>query len=120
MAAKPTTASATERARMPGVSKVGLKGGAPPPGQRPIVVLSPTVPVSEAGILIEPPASLPSASAAEPSHKLAPAPELEAPLPRCWRASHGVAGAPPRGLGPVAPEADGPGWALPGNTPSGL
>ena len=72
MAAKTTAASCTDRVNGPGVSKVGLSGTMPRVDQRPAVVLSPTCPVTLAGMRTEPPVSVPMAMTAEPSAQAHP------------------------------------------------
>ena len=53
----------------------------------------------------DPPVSLPSASIAEPSQRLTPAPEEDPPGTRCSAASHGLTGVPVLGLRPTPPKA---------------
>jgi hypothetical protein len=72
------------------VSKVKDNGTTPLVDQRPIVTFRPTLPVMEAGMRTEPAVSLPSASAAEPSSRLTPAPLDEPPTERCASVSHGL------------------------------
>ena len=50
----------------PGVSKVGDNGKIPSVGHLFFVVFNPTIPLSEAGILTEPPVSVPMAKEARP------------------------------------------------------
>ena len=55
----PSASPATSRAIGPTVSKLGERGQTPSSGIRPQVVLRPAVPQQAAGILTEPPVSLP-------------------------------------------------------------
>ncbi len=86
--------SSTVSASSPGASSSGDTGTIPCVDQRPWLTISPTVPVKLAGMRTEPVVSDPIASSAEPSSRLTPAPELEPPLIRCSRASHGLYGDP--------------------------
>src|SRR5450631_4081670 len=72
-------ASRTERASGPSTDKVfqPLKPGSL--GTRPKVGLCPTTPQNDAGIRIDPPPSVPSASVVMPAATDAPAPPLEPP-----------------------------------------
>ena len=97
-------ASATERVRNPGVSKLPLSGTMPAVDQRPIVTLRPTLPVTLAGMRTEPPVSVPNASTADPSAMLTPAPELEPPVPLCSEATHRMRGGSQGAVVPTPPK----------------
>ena len=71
-----------------------------------------------AGTRTEPAVSLPSATIAEPSHRLTPAPAEEPPGTRCALASHGLRGVPQCGLTPRPPKASSTVWDFPITTPS--
>src|SRR3989442_14847751 len=87
-------ASSTERASGPGVSSVELSGRTPYVLIRPAVTLSPTVPFHAAGILTEPPVSVPIATGASPAATATPEPLDEPPGGRCTATSQGLRGAP--------------------------
>ena len=105
--------STAPRASRPTVSKVELKGTTPSAGHLPVVWRRPATPVADAGMRIDPPVSEPSASCADPSQRLTPAPEDEPPGTRCSRASHGLIGVPALGFRPTPPNANSTVWVLP-------
>src|SRR5439155_19870776 len=80
----------TERAIGPAWSKLGASGNTPSIGTSPKVGLSPTTPQQAAGILIEPPVSLPSAPSTAPSASAAAEPPLEPPAVRSGNAGFGT------------------------------
>ena len=91
-------ASATERVSGPACDSDSLTV----PGQTGMALsvgLSPTTPQNDAGILIEPPASLPSATGTAPAPTVAPEPALEPPELRAG--FHGLRVTPVRGELPV-------------------
>ena len=61
------------------MSKVGDNGKMPSVGHLFFVVFSPTIPLSEAGILTEPPVSVPIAKAAKPDATATAEPLLDPP-----------------------------------------
>ena len=63
----------------PGVSKVGDKGKIPSVGHLFLVVFKPTIPLSDAGILTDPPVSVPIANAAKPEATATAEPLLDPP-----------------------------------------
>ena len=69
-----------------------LSGSTPRLLTRPNVGLRPTTPQSEAGMRIEPPVSVPSATGHSPAATEAPEPELEPPVTRS--VSQGLRAAP--------------------------
>src|SRR2546422_11136113 len=79
MAVSTIAASATVRAKGPTWSRVQLTGKTPKRETRPNVGFSPTTPQREAGILIDPPESVPRALKQRPAATAAPDPALEAP-----------------------------------------
>jgi hypothetical protein len=91
-------ASATDRVSGPACdsSSLGVPGHT---GIALSVGLSPTTPHHDAGILIDPPASLPVAIGTAPEATVAPDPELEPPEPRAG--FHGLRVTPVRGEMPV-------------------
>ena len=91
--------------RNPTVSSVVERGTTPSVGHLPVVWRMPTTPVADAGILTDPPVSLPSAIRADPSHRLTPAPDDEPPGARCSEASQGFTGVPVFGFRPMPPKA---------------
>jgi hypothetical protein len=66
----------------PAWSKLGASGKHPSSGTRSYVGLNPTTPHHAAGIRIEPPESLPSATSARPAASAAALPPLEPPASR--------------------------------------
>src|SRR5439155_24547466 len=107
-------ASSTERASGPGVSSVELSGRTPYVLIRPAVTLSPTMPHQAAGILTEPPVSVPIATGASPAETATPEP-LEDPPGVLWTArSHGLRGVPMCVLVPQLPIANSTVCVLPG------
>ena len=78
-ASKINLVSSTDRAIGPGVSNVGDSGKIPSVGHLSLVVFKPTIPFSEAGILTEPPVSVPIAKAAKPEATATADPLLEPP-----------------------------------------
>src|SRR5687767_15780125 len=72
---------------------------------RPIVVLRPTMPQRLAGILTDPPVSLPSAAGARPAATATPEPLLEPPGTRWVPRSHGFRGVPALVFVPQLPKA---------------
>src|SRR5206468_11694027 len=87
-------ASSTERASGPGVSSVELSGRTPYVLIRPAVTFRPTMPHHAAGILTEPPVSVPIATGARPAETATPEPLDEPPGVRCTARSHGLRGVP--------------------------
>ena len=66
----------------PAWSKLGASGKQPSSGTSPYVGLKPTTPHHAAGIRIEPPESVPSATSASPAASAAPLPPLDPPASR--------------------------------------
>ena len=98
--------SLTSRAIGPGVSKVGERGKIPSVAHLFLVVFNPTIPLSEAGILTEPPVSVPIAKAAKPEATATAEPLLEPPGILCTFSSQGFLGVPLYLFNPVAPNAN--------------
>jgi hypothetical protein len=95
---KTARTSATERAIGPAWDSVSLTV----PGQTgiaPSVGLNPTTPQKDAGMRIEPPASVPVAMGTAPAASVAPEPALEPP--GFFAGSHGLRVTPVRGELPV-------------------
>ena len=95
--------SRTERAIGPQWSSVGQSGLIPARLTRPKVGFSPTMPHTDAGQRIEPPVSVPGASATIPAATAAPEPPLEPPGTRVG--SCGLRQVPNQGLSQVVPQA---------------
>src|SRR5580658_593691 len=93
MASSSSAASATVLASGPSMERPNRSGMSGPPEIRPRLGLIPNRPHTLAGILIDPPPSLPCAAGASPAATAAPAPPLEPPADLVR--SHGVrAGGP--------------------------
>ena len=88
------------------MSKVGDKGKIPSVGHLFFVVFNPTIPLSDAGILTEPPVSVPMVKAARPEATATAEPLLDPPGILCVFSSHGFLGVPLYLLSPVAPKAN--------------
>lgn len=73
---------------------------------RPAVTLSPTIPHQAAGILTDPPVSVPIATGAIPAETATPEPLDEPPGVRCTARSHGLRGVPMWVLVPQLPIAN--------------
>ena len=110
---KAKAASSALRVRMPGVSKLGLRGTIPAVDQRPRVVFRPTVPVRLAGMRTDPPVSVPRATSAVPSATETPAPLLDPPGARWVARSRGFHGTGWWRLVPRPPKANSTVWVLP-------
>jgi hypothetical protein len=87
-------ASRTERVVAQTVSSVVDSGRAPSDGTSRAVLLKPTIPLSAAGMRIEPPVSEPSPMKAAPLATEIAAPDEEPPGMRCVAGSHELAGVP--------------------------
>ena len=74
--------SATVRAIGPTVSKLAASGNTPSTGTVPWAGLRPTTPQAAAGMRIDPPVSVPSASGTMPAARAAALPLLEPPATR--------------------------------------
>ena len=82
--------AATSRAIGPTWSKLGASGKQPSVGTSPYVGLKPTTPQHAAGMRIEPPESVPSASSASPAASAAADPPLEPPASRSGASGFGT------------------------------
>ena len=96
-------ASRTDRVIGPQWSSVGHSGLMPARLTRPKVGFSPTMPHTDAGQRIEPPVSVPGASATMPAATAAPDPPLDPPGTRLG--SCGLRHVPYQGLSEVVPQA---------------
>ena len=106
MASYMTAASATDRAIGPGVSRVWERGTIPSVGNKPSVVLSPTIPQKAAGKRTEPPVSVPIAQGTIPEATAAPEPLDEPPGTRATSSSHGLCVVPILWFVPQPPKAN--------------
>lgn len=92
--------SRTERVSTPlATMPTGIRRSSGSSGNRPRDGLSPTRPLQEAGMRIEPPPSLAWAMGTTPAATNAPEPEDEAPA--VWSVSHGLRTGPSRGVRPT-------------------
>ena len=105
------TQTPTSRAIGPAVSKLGASGKQPSIGTRPWLGLKPTTPHQAAGILIDPPESVPSAPSANPAATAAALPPLDPPATRPGAAGFGTS--PKCGFCDVIPYANSWRFALP-------
>jgi hypothetical protein len=87
----------------PGQSSEGASAMTPSSGNAPWVGLRPATPQKDAGIRMDPPVSLPSASGTTPAATAAPDPPLDPPVMR--ERSHGLAVGPHAETRFVAPAA---------------
>ena len=92
---------ATSRAIGPAWSKLGASGKQPSSETSPKVGLKPTTPQQAAGIRIDPPESVPSATSAAPSASAAALPPLEPPATRPGKRGFGTT--PKCGFSEVTP-----------------
>ena len=88
------------------MSNVGDSGNIPSVGHLFLVVFKPIIPFNAAGILTEPPVSVPIAKAANPDATATAEPLLEPPGILCTFSSHGFLGVPLCLFKPVAPSAN--------------
>ena len=98
--------SSNDLANGPGVSSVGESGKMPSVGHTSFVVFRPAIPVKDAGILTDPPVSVPIANGTKPDATATAEPLLDHPGILGVFKSQGFQGVPLCLLRPVAPRAN--------------